>query len=91
VDTDESSIDDITISAKGEKVVHVVADQWDEEGQSFCCTARGVTEKSIDHLSWDIKLGEDADMCMIRAKFNDGELQVTGGSIRTVLEIVLIA
>ncbi|AAW47106.1 hypothetical protein CNBN1470 [Cryptococcus deneoformans B-3501A] len=55
------SIDNITIATRGHRTVHIVADQWDEG----------------DHAQWDIKLGEDANLKSVNAKFTGKELRVT--------------
>nr|XP_019012964.1 uncharacterized protein I206_02461 [Kwoniella pini CBS 10737]OCF51745.1 hypothetical protein I206_02461 [Kwoniella pini CBS 10737] len=55
------SLDNITIATRGTRTVHIIADQWDEG----------------DHAQWDIKLGEDANLKSVNAKFSGGELRVT--------------
>ncbi|WRT67982.1 uncharacterized protein IL334_004957 [Kwoniella shivajii] len=55
------SLDNITIATRGHRTVHIVADQWDEG----------------DHAQWDIKLGEDANLKSVNAKFTGKELRVT--------------
>ncbi|WVQ73374.1 hypothetical protein IAR50_002945 [Cryptococcus sp. DSM 104548] len=55
------SLDNITIATRGHRTVHIVADQWDEG----------------DHAQWDIKLGEDANLRSVNAKFTGKELRVT--------------
>ncbi|WVQ85031.1 hypothetical protein IAT38_007195 [Cryptococcus sp. DSM 104549] len=55
------SIDNITIATRGTRTIHIVADQWDEG----------------DHAQWDIKLGEDANLKSVNAKFTGKELRVT--------------
>ncbi|KAL0240554.1 hypothetical protein I308_106350 [Cryptococcus tetragattii IND107] len=55
------SIDNITIATRGHRTIHIVADQWDEG----------------DHAQWDIKLGEDANLKSVNAKFTGKELRVT--------------
>jgi hypothetical protein len=54
-----------------------VADQWDEGGK---CASRqlGVDPDPADHAQWDIKLGEDANMRSISAKFGGNDLKITG-------------
>lgn len=54
------AVDNITISTKVKGTISVVANRWD----------------NADHATWDIKLGADADMGSIRAKFAEGELHV---------------
>ncbi|OCF57040.1 hypothetical protein L486_05897 [Kwoniella mangroviensis CBS 10435] len=55
------SLDNITIATRGTRTIHIVADQWDEG----------------DHAQWDIKLGEDANLKSVNAKFTGKELRVT--------------
>ncbi|WVR06527.1 hypothetical protein IAU60_003558 [Kwoniella sp. DSM 27419] len=55
------SLDNITIATRGHRTIHIVADQWDE----------------ADHAQWDIKLGEDANLKSVNAKFTGKELRVT--------------
>ncbi|OCF35111.1 hypothetical protein I316_03151 [Kwoniella heveanensis BCC8398] len=55
------SLDNITIATRGHRTIHIVADQWDEG----------------DHAQWDIKLGEDANLKSVNAKFTGKELRVT--------------
>nr|XP_031864395.1 uncharacterized protein CI109_000308 [Kwoniella shandongensis]KAA5531467.1 hypothetical protein CI109_000308 [Kwoniella shandongensis] len=55
------SLDNITIATRGHRTIHLVADQWDEG----------------DHAQWDIKLGEDANLKSVNAKFTGKELRVT--------------
>ncbi|ODN93400.1 hypothetical protein L198_05264 [Cryptococcus wingfieldii CBS 7118] len=55
------SLDNITIATRGHRTIHIVADQWDEG----------------DHAQWDIKLGEDANLRSVNAKFTGKELRVT--------------
>nr|XP_018262139.1 uncharacterized protein I303_05154 [Kwoniella dejecticola CBS 10117]OBR84297.1 hypothetical protein I303_05154 [Kwoniella dejecticola CBS 10117] len=55
------SLDNITIATRGTRTIHIIADQWDEG----------------DHAQWDIKLGEDANLKSVNAKFSGGELRVT--------------
>ncbi|EJT48688.1 hypothetical protein A1Q1_02298 [Trichosporon asahii var. asahii CBS 2479] len=55
------SINDITIVSRRHQVLHIVADQWDEN----------------DHAQWEIKLGDDAIMNSIRAAFTGQELRIT--------------
>jgi hypothetical protein len=56
------SINDITIVTRKNHVLHIVADQWDEN----------------DHAQWEIRLGDDAAMNTIRATFSGSELVITG-------------
>ncbi|ORX37219.1 hypothetical protein BD324DRAFT_650825 [Kockovaella imperatae] len=55
------TINDITISSKGDRTVQIVADRWDED----------------DHLEWNVLLGKDANMKAIAAKLEGSELKVT--------------
>ncbi|KAK1925857.1 hypothetical protein DB88DRAFT_485389 [Papiliotrema laurentii] len=55
------SIDDITISMKGDRTVQIVADLWDEG----------------DHAQWNVLLGEDVNKSAISATFKGSELRVT--------------
>ncbi|GMK57306.1 hypothetical protein CspeluHIS016_0401400 [Cutaneotrichosporon spelunceum] len=55
------SINDITIVSRKNHVLHIVADQWDEN----------------DHAQWEIRLGDDAAMNTIRATFSGSELVIT--------------
>ncbi|BEI86208.1 hypothetical protein CcaverHIS002_0604950 [Cutaneotrichosporon cavernicola] len=55
------SINDITIVTRKNHVLHIVADQWDEN----------------DHAQWEIRLGDDAAMNSIRAMFSGSELVIT--------------
>lgn len=55
------SIDDITISMKGDRTVQIVADLWEEE----------------DHAQWNVLLGEDVNKNAIAATFKGAELRVT--------------
>jgi hypothetical protein len=55
------SINDITIVTRKNHVLHIVADQWDEN----------------DHAQWEIRLGDDAAMNTIRATFSGSELVIT--------------
>ncbi|ORY27100.1 hypothetical protein BCR39DRAFT_539252 [Naematelia encephala] len=55
------SLDNILITTKGQRTVHIVADHWDEG----------------DHAQWDIRLGDDADMRAVSAKFSGAELRVS--------------
>lgn len=54
------SVDNITISTKVKGSISIVANRWD----------------TADHATWDIKLGGEADMGSIRARFERGELHV---------------
>lgn len=58
-----------------------MADQWDEGGMLL--TTAAIESKCLfwgctDHAQWDIKLGEDANLKSVNAKFTGKELRVTG-------------
>ncbi|KAI9634712.1 uncharacterized protein MKK02DRAFT_37591 [Dioszegia hungarica] len=55
------SLENITIATRGRGNINIVADRW-EEG---------------DHAQWDVKLGDDANMRAIGAKFGGHDLKVT--------------
>ncbi|KLT43250.1 hypothetical protein CC85DRAFT_291685 [Cutaneotrichosporon oleaginosum] len=54
------SLGDITIVTRKNHVLHIVADQWDEN----------------DHAQWEIRLGDDAVMSSVRATFSGNELAI---------------
>lgn len=70
------SINDITIVTRKNHVLHIVADQWDENGASPSL-ATAVADPE-DHAQWEIRLGDDAAMNTIRATFSGSELVITG-------------
>lgn len=70
------SINDITIVTRKNHVLHIVADQWDENGASPSL-ATAVADPE-DHAQWEIRLGDDAAMNTIRAMFSGSELVITG-------------
>ncbi|KIO26125.1 hypothetical protein M407DRAFT_203500 [Tulasnella calospora MUT 4182] len=55
--------DAITIAAKKNNVLQIMADRWDQEKDS--------------HFEWLVTLDRDADMSRITAAFTDGLLRVT--------------
>jgi hypothetical protein len=68
------SIDDITISMKGDRTVQIVADLWDEGGEQL---SRRLA-LTADHAQWNVLLGEDVDKSAISAKLQGSELRVIG-------------
>jgi len=70
------SIDDITISMKGDRTVQIVADLWDEGGEfEHELWFAGLMP---DHAQWNVLLGEDVNKAAISATFKGFELRVTG-------------
>lgn len=78
--TTSRRIDNITIATRGHRTVHIVADQWDEGGMLLTIAAieSNAYLGHSDHAQWDIKLGEDANLKSVNAKFTGKELRVTG-------------
>lgn len=73
---DTCRIDDITIVSRRHQVLHIVADQWEENGG---WQRRSQVVLTTDHAQWEIKLGDDALMNAVRASFTGQELKITGG------------
>jgi len=57
------SADSITIAARKENVIVIVADRWDQEQDC--------------HHEWQVQFGRDGDMSSIHANFDNGLLKIT--------------
>ncbi|KAG8932172.1 hypothetical protein FRC02_001589 [Tulasnella sp. 418] len=64
--------DGITIAAKRNNVLLIIADRWDQEKDS--------------HIEWEVTLDRDADMSNVQAQFTHGLLKVTVQRKRIVAE-----
>jgi len=60
---DKFTSDSITIAAKKNNVLQIMADRWDQEKDC--------------HVEWLVTLDRDADMSKVSAYFSDGLLRVT--------------
>ncbi|KIJ37718.1 hypothetical protein M422DRAFT_177679 [Sphaerobolus stellatus SS14] len=56
------SADSITIAARKENVLVIIADRWDQED---------------GHHEWQVQFGRDGDMSSIHANFENGVLRIT--------------
>ncbi|GJJ11990.1 hypothetical protein Clacol_006228 [Clathrus columnatus] len=57
------SADSITIAARKENTLVIIADRWDQEQDC--------------HNEWQVQFGRDSDMSNIHANFDDGILKIT--------------
>jgi len=62
------SADSITIAARKENVIVIVADRWDQEQDC--------------HHEWQVQFGRDGDMSNIHAGFDNGMLKITVKRLR---------
>lgn len=80
---DKFTSDSITIAAKKNNILQIMADRWDQEKDcespflngTNCFLLRCICQPG--HVEWLVTLDRDADMSNVSAQFSDGLLRVT--------------
>ena len=70
----------ITLATKRRRILHIVADSWENEGgQSLCFTCFKLPIKNVrsGHFERRISFGYDADLARVRAEFDGVMLRIT--------------